>query len=94
MDKIYLPNIENNKEELLKEIQLLIFNKAKMDNKKLDKEYKTSLGLVRFWYQADKQNNYYLIFDQKIDNWDVQKIKDDMNNLQHEYYQKFNALLF
>lgn len=69
----------------------IISKKVMNEMKPCNKNNPTYLGGVKFFFM-ENENGAFLVWDKNVDEWDENKIMEDINNLEH-YINKLRGLV-
>lgn len=97
MQKVYLPELNQEVKKLSDQIKILLKEKFQLEKLKFEPKNKIFLGGVNFWFQVKEQENeklVYFLYDRSPEVWDIDRIKNDLFNMQDFYYRKYNIALF
>lgn len=81
-----LLNTDPNVQQLLDQVKEILAKKALYEKKGQFEDNKTNLGGVAFWFAPNEEGHYFLIYTSPPSEWDMDKFKTDLYELEQKLY--------
>ena len=89
MEKVVIKKDNELVREWLDRIKLLLMKKAIVEKKPQNGDNRTIIGNCSFWFQKEHNGeNFYLVFDRDPVLWDLDRIKNDLEQLEYTIYKQ------